>query len=328
MVIDKLRRLFLGGAVTLTAAAVAIPQAGATPFDLGTATDFAVLYEGNNGNSLQFNNSSITGNIGIDLTGKFQGNGPGTITGNIDFTAANTNQFSNSGLTITGAVNYSQSLVSSSLAALNSLSQSLGLETGTSTTISSGGSINASSGMLDANGNRIFTVTAISFANGTFTINGANTDYVVLNVAGSVGSNGLNGSIVLAGGITADHVLINYTPSTSNLTTYNNDYASLTGGQTLTISTNGATTDADFLDPTGNIQINHSILDGRLFGGDTQNISIVSGAEIIAPPPEFSDSGVPGPIAGAGLPGLMFAGAGFLAWWRRKRNDTANLATA
>ena len=252
----------------------------------GGAGDFGVLYEGHGGNTLSFNNSNLTGNIGIGGTGKFQGNGPGTINGSIDFSAANTGQYSNSGLAITpssGNPLYNISAVTTALNGVNSLSQTLGLEAGTGMTISSGGSISAGSGMLDSHGFEVFKVTSIGFPNGTFTINGTASQYVVLNIAGNVASNGLNGSIVLRGGITSDHVLFNFTPSTNNLTTYNNDYSTLSGGPTMTISTSGLTTTGVFLDPTGNFQANHAVIDGRIFGGDSQNSSLVSGLDLNAP---------------------------------------------
>jgi hypothetical protein len=52
---------------------------------------------------------------------------------------------------------------------------------------------------------------------------------------------------------------------------------------------------------------------GTVFGGVTTNHGVFFDAV----------SAVPGPIAGAGLPGLIFAGGGLLAWWRRKRTAQA-----
>jgi hypothetical protein len=287
-----------------TVTALGIPQAQAG-FTLGDAANFAVLYEGNGGNTLQFNNSGITGNIGIGGTGSFASAGGCVgnclITGVVEFSAANTGQFSSNNTTYVPALSpgvnplYNQANVSSDLTALNLLSQTLGAEAGTAVNIAGGGSVNVSSGTLDGSGNRVFTATINSnfTAGTTFTITGTSSETVVFNIP-STGGHGFNGSIVLVGGITSDQVLFNFDAG---------NYATLSGGDTLTISTNGNTTTGTFLDPNGTISINHSVLLGRLFGGDSHNMSIVSGAYIIAP-----ETSVPEPgsliLLGAGLVAL------------------------
>jgi hypothetical protein len=61
---------------------------------LGDAANYAVQYEGAGGNQSSISNPTDNGSGGVGGTGTVQFSGPGTITGELDFLAANTGQFS------------------------------------------------------------------------------------------------------------------------------------------------------------------------------------------------------------------------------------------
>ena len=282
-------------AVAITAASgLAIPQARAQccvvpiPDDV---TDFAVLYTGDPHN-LNFTNSSVIGNIGIGDTGGFVGSGSGTITGTVKFSASNIGQFNPNGVSVTGGATFGNANVQTNLNALNAISQSLGGEPGASLTISGGGSVNASSGILDPGGNEVFsgTIDSSFYDRTTFTINGTSSQSVVVNIPSTDGL-GFDGSIVLTGGITSDHVLFNFDAG---------DFETLSGGDTLAIDTGGNTTTGTFLDPNGDIQIVDSAIRGRILGGDTLDM-LISGSTIVAPPPFAAPEPTSLFLLGAGL---------------------------
>ena len=254
-------------------------------FSLGDAANYAVLYEGAGSHTLQINSgprngSTILGNIGLgDESGgapQAQLSNPAVINGNINF--AGTANVQNSGATVNGSINGDISGVENDLNNLNSLSTTLGAESGTPVAISiaNGGSqtINASNGMLDVNGNDVFTVTSLSFVNGaTLTINGSATQSVVLNFDFNTH---FSGTVDLTGGISSDHVLFNIIGGSS-----------LTNGDTLQFAANNVNQYGTFLDPNGTITVNSVNITGHVFGGDSSDMQIVSNGTIAVPEPQI-----------------------------------------
>ena len=276
-------------------------------FNIGNASNFAILYEGNGGHTLQTTNVTLYGNVGVGSTGHMTDSGPSTFyaagstvpgSGTVYFSAANTGQFSNNNAAnqFSGPV-FNSSMVTDALSTVNALNSALGGIAGTSITIHNNTTINASSGMLSTLpaclNCRIFTLTSFNTTNSNIvTINGAASDYVVINIGFSVN---FNNQVTLTGGITEDHVLWNFVGGTN-----------LNGGPTLQINTNASSypslaAQGIFLDPNGAISLTNANITGRVFGGGTHDLQYVSGTTVDAPP------AVPEPAA------LILFGTGVLA---------------
>jgi hypothetical protein len=269
----------------------------AAGFSINGGSDYALLFEGGGGNTLQITNVTVNGNIGVGNTGIVHDSGPSTINGRLDFSAANTGQFtsSNGGNVGPTSVNYNVAAVTTALNNLNTLNTTLGAESGTNVNIANSTTINASAGTFHGT-DSVFTVTGFNTTNGdTLTINGDGVHDVVLNFTSSVN---FNNQVKLVG-ITSDHVLYNFVGG-----------ANLTGGPTLQINDNASSSASNlvqgvFLDPNGAISVTNANVLGRVFGGDTHDFQYVSGSNIHVP--MVPDSGSAVALLGIALAGIEAA---------------------
>ena len=193
--------------------------------------------------------------------------------------------------------------VESAITAAMNLSNTYGaaaiVQKATMETISSGQmqnhkeTINATAGYND-NGTYVFKASSFSIGNGNaLDINGTATQYVVLDITGN-SNNKLDGALTLTGGITADHVLINF----------------IGQGGSVQGAANGATLQGTFLIPDETVTLNSLTIAGHLFGGaPCTNFQFVSNAFIDQPKP------TPEPASAA----VVLAGLAGFGWLRRKK---------
>src|ERR1700686_3812266 len=262
--------------------AFALPSAQATEVNIGlNASQYVVLYEGIGGHNLQITNVTKDGNIGVGGTGKVKDSGPSTIAGRLDFSASNSGQFSSTNGSNVGptSVSYNVAAVTSALndvAELNSdfagLGNNLALS-GTQTVNESAGKLETIDGVTY----RVFNVSSYSSGDGkTLTINGDGSGNPVVFNFGFNSNVNLGGDVTL-NGLNSDQVLFNFTTTGKNVKLNNN------ASSFPTLAFQGI-----ILAPNDVLSVTNSNLDGRVFGGDSNYMQIVSGGTIKAPaaPPE------------------------------------------
>jgi choice-of-anchor A domain-containing protein len=169
--------------------------------------------------------------------------------------------------------------------------------------------INESAGQLETiNGvmYRVFNVTSYSEGDGNLvTINGDGSGHPVVFNFGFNSNVNLGGDVTLLNGLVADGVLWNFTTSGKNIDLNNN-----ASSFPLPLAFMG-----DILAPNDALSLVNANLDGRVFGGDSSDMQIVSGDTINGPVATPLPAALP--LFATGLGGLGLFG------WRRKRRTQA-----
>jgi PEP-CTERM motif-containing protein len=156
--------------------------------------------------------------------------------------------------------------------AVNSLSTTLGGESGTHLAIHGAQTIDASSGTL-INGNEVFDVTSYSENDGDLVTIVGNGHNVVFDFGSPLENVNLKGLVALSGGLTADDVLWNFDSS----------------GKNINLNTNNSSFPTEafqgiILAPNDVMSMNAANLDGRFWGGGSGDMQIVSRSDDVIVP--------------------------------------------
>ncbi len=169
---------------------------------LGTAASYSVLGLANT----QINNAqvTITGNEGISAGGKLTNGAPSVITGNVYQSAAG--QYTGTG-TLSGSVITNASLLTQNdTDAQNAATVAAGL-----TATQTFAAINAATTITGNGGLNVINITGgINLNNAALTLSGTASDVFIVNVTGNSPTFAGTGGLLLAGGVTPNHVLYDF----------------------------------------------------------------------------------------------------------------------